>query len=51
LPKRLRIQLTQPLSPDVYTVAQWKDGRLEQLELPPVGASVELAFTPGAISY
>ena len=51
LPKRLRIQLTEPLDGDAYALAQWKGGRLDRLELPAVGQSVELPLTPGALAF
>jgi hypothetical protein len=47
LPTRIRLELDEPLdAPDVRLIA-WRDGALRRLELPPVGASLELPKTPG----
>jgi hypothetical protein len=51
LPKKLQITLTQPANGGLYTFLQWKNHRLEPLELPAVGASVELPYTTGPLAY
>lgn len=51
LPKKLHITLTEPLSSETYTFVQWKDGKLQRLELPAVGASIELPYNKGPLAY
>ncbi len=50
-PQRLRLRFTEPIDGGGYTFLQWKGGRLDRLELPPVGQSVELQWTPGDLSF
>lgn len=51
LPKKLHITLTEPVTPESYTFLQWSHGRLERMELPPVGTSVELPYNKGPLAY